>query len=33
MKDIINFSFEHVLEFCKKESIQVDKGPILQSTG
>ncbi|WDF45908.1 hypothetical protein PQ459_13470 [Chryseobacterium sp. KACC 21268] len=27
------FNFEDVLEFCKKESIQVDKGPILQSTG
>lgn len=27
------FSFEDVLEFCKKESIPVDKGSILQSTG
>ena len=27
------FTFEDVLQFCEKENIKVDKGPILQSTG
>ncbi len=27
------FTFEDILAFCEKEKIQVDKGPILQSTG
>lgn len=27
------FTFEEVLEFCKREGIEVKKGPILQSTG
>lgn len=27
------FKFEDVLEFCRKEKIPVDKGPVLQSTG
>ena len=27
------FTFEDILQFCKKENIEVKKGPILQSTG
>jgi hypothetical protein len=27
------FTFEDILNFCEKENIRVDKGPILQSTG
>ena len=27
------FTFEDILKFCEKEKINVDKGPILQSTG